>query len=124
RRFVENAAKVHPAGLRATVWNPRVDGMPVDQSHPVAKAIGLQSDALSQWLSRHPYNLSPVSDDSPFFWHFVRFRDVIRERRHTKDLLMDPEDSKGERVLLVLLVVTVLFSAIFLLLPLLLLRDV
>lgn len=57
-----------------------------------------------------------ISDDGPFFWHFVSFGSVLRhffEPIHATD----PEDSIGERVLILLLAIATLYAAIFLLVP-------
>lgn len=80
---------------------------------PVTNAITLSDDALPRWLAAHSYVVGPVTDDSPFFWHFAWFRDAV----HAPDPSIDPEDSTGERVLLVLLAFVVVFAAAMLLLP-------
>jgi hypothetical protein len=61
-------------------------------------------------------NITPVTDDSPYFWHFTRFRDVLA---HIGQPLStrDPEDAIGERVLLLLLAIAALYAAVFLLAP-------
>ena len=60
--------------------------------------------------------MGPISDDGPFFWHFASFSQVARDffRPITAT---DPEDSIGERVLLLLLGIAVLYAAVFLLVP-------
>jgi len=63
-----------------------------------------------------------VTDDSPFFWHFVRFRDVARGLFATG--VGNPEEGLGERLLLLLLGVATVFAAVFLLAPLLAVRGV
>lgn len=59
--------------------------------------------------------MSPVTDDAPFFWHFVRFRDVriFEGQRNVVDL----EIAFGERLLKLLLLISVVFGSVFLLLP-------
>jgi hypothetical protein len=92
--------------------------------HPVQEVISLPRGALAGWLERYPYDVRPVIDDSPFFWHFVPFRDaVLRPWGQTTDI-WDPEDATGERMLLLLLLVAVVFASVFLLLPLLAVRDI
>jgi hypothetical protein len=61
-------------------------------------------------------DISPVTDDAPYFWHFSRFRDVIANITHPLKT-NDPEDAIGERVLLLLLGIAIFYAAIFLLAP-------
>jgi hypothetical protein len=67
-------------------------------------------------VSHSPKNITAVNDDSPYFWHFTRFRDVLA---HIAQPLKtrDPEDAIGERVLLLLLAIATLYAAVFLLAP-------
>jgi spermidine synthase len=90
---------------------------------PVDRVIRMPEDRLASWLDEHAYDLAPVTDDSPFFWHFVRLRDAFSIDVSTK-YLVDWEDAIGERVLLVLLGVVIVLAATFLLLPLLTVRGV
>jgi hypothetical protein len=77
-----------------------------------------QADAVA---ADYPRNISAISDDAPFFWHFADFDDVLANI--TKPLsFANPEDSVGERVLLLLLAVSVVYSAVFLLAPFLFVR--
>ena len=66
--------------------------------------------------------MRPISDDGPFFWHFNTFDDVIGSFTDPIDR-NDFEDSVGERVLLLLLAVAVLFATVFLLLPFVAIRS-
>ena len=70
----------------------------------------------------YPYNLSPVRDNAPFFWHFQDFGDVLTGLFDPVDPARDPEVAVGERVLVLLLVVSILFPTVFLLLPFALVR--
>ena len=72
-------------------------------------------------VASYPKDISAVSDDAPFFWHFSSFSDVIRNYLHPI-AVTDPEDSIGERVLVMLFGISVLFAAVFLLLPFVLVR--
>ncbi|HWP65054.1 MAG TPA: hypothetical protein VNO26_03965, partial [Candidatus Limnocylindria bacterium] len=76
---------------------------------------------LEVLLAGHAYDLSAVRDDKPFFWHFVRFGDLLRGRAPSGSPF-DPEDGRGEKALLVMLAVATVFATVFLLLPLLALR--
>ncbi|HEY2388388.1 MAG TPA: hypothetical protein VGK30_15645 [Candidatus Binatia bacterium] len=89
---------------------------------PVTMAITTPEASLPGWYRERPYLVDPVTDDSPFFWHFARFRDALRTA-HSRGVKLDPEDSTGERVLLVLLVFVVVFAAVMLLLPFRVLGD-
>ena len=53
--------------------------MPV--THPVQSVVSLPDAALERWRDEYPYQLSPVRDDSPFFWHFTSFRDAVFDPR-------------------------------------------
>ncbi|HTK14855.1 MAG TPA: hypothetical protein VL769_00570, partial [Acidimicrobiia bacterium] len=67
-------------------------------------------------------NITAVTDDAPYFWHFSRFGDVISNITHPLKT-NDPEDAIGERVLLLLLGIAVLYAAVFLLAPFIAVRK-
>jgi hypothetical protein len=82
----------------------------------VSAIATLPKSELDRWYDAYPYDVRPVTDDGPFFWHFSRFGDVIRDfNRATRP--GDVDDAIGERVLLLLLGIATLLSAVFLLLP-------
>ena len=89
-------------------------GSPQDNS--VSAVATLPRAKLDSWYDAYPYDVRPVTDDGPFFWHFSRFRDVI-ENFGQSSKAGDVDDATGERVLLLLLGIATLFSAVFLLLP-------
>ncbi len=122
-RFHANAEVVQPVGKRSTVWHPPAPGSPPLPEHAVAQVVNVPDQQLDGWLDAYPYNVTPVTDDIPFFWHFAGFRKAILSPLDTTDLIFDPEDAKGERVLGALLVFAALFSAVFLLVPLLAIRQ-
>jgi hypothetical protein len=95
----------------------------LDPSHPVRRVIELPDAELPGWLAEHPFRVGAVHDDAPFFWHFVSFRDALLRPWGQKGIIWDPEDATGERMLLVLLGCAVALAAVFLLLPLLALRE-
>ncbi len=70
----------------------------------------------------YPKAIHAINDDAPFFWHFSDFSQVISDF-FTPISATDPEDSIGERVLVLLLAISVLYAAVFLLLPFLLVRK-
>lgn len=85
--------------------------------HLVARLAAAKTDAQAAKIAAtYPRDISAISDDAPFFWHFRSFGDVIRNITHPLSA-QDPEDSIGERVLLLLLGVAVVYAAIFLLAP-------
>jgi spermidine synthase len=83
---------------------------------PVNKVVSLPTDELASWLDAHPYDLRPVTDDAPFFWHFMPFRTALL---NPQSGFHSAEEGMGERLLVVLLVVATLLAALFLLAPLL-----
>lgn len=95
--------------LRYAPGNP-VDGEP-------ATIIATATDAeLDDFLADYEYDISPINDDSPFFWHFTTFRDTLSGFSESIDRF-DPEDAIGERVLILLLGIAALLGTVFLLLP-------
>ena len=90
-------------------------GSPVegDPSSTVATAT---PEELSRFYDSYPFDVRPIADDRPFFWHFTPFADVIANFGEPIDRF-DTEDSVGERVLLLLLTVAILFGTVFLLAP-------
>jgi hypothetical protein len=93
-----------------------------DPDSLVKKAITLANAERDAWYDALPYEVGPITDDSPFFWHFVGFDTVLLGA--DEDLHLNVEEGIGERLLLVLLGVAVTFAAVFLLLPLFAIRDV
>ncbi|MEE2768180.1 MAG: hypothetical protein VX833_03105 [Actinomycetota bacterium] len=77
---------------------------------------------LDDELADYPYNLSPVRDDAPFFWHFQDFGDVLTGLFNPVDPGRDPEVAVGERVLVLLLLISIALATVFLLLPFALVR--
>jgi hypothetical protein len=96
-------------------------GQPADD--PISAILTLEGDALDDWYAQYPYEVGPISDESPFFWHFESFRDVVAQIGDPINPF-DPEDSIGERVLLLLLAIAIVFAAVFLLLPFVKVRKV
>lgn len=117
--------RAHEARIAdAQVWHAAGEPVNVDPRHPVRRVIELDGAALAGFLDDHPYRLHAVTDDAPFFWHFARFRDAFDEEWGGNVFVWDPEDSTGERVMVILLALAAVFAAVFLLLPLVAIRDV
>jgi hypothetical protein len=84
--------------------------------HIVSRLARGTHDDVAKIVSDSPRNISAISDEAPYFWHFSKFGDVIRHIGESLDV-RDPEDVIGERVLLLLLGISVVYAAIFLLAP-------
>lgn len=113
--FLENTKRV-PGSL------PRhAPGRVLDHG-PVNQILALPAEALPAWYASHPHDVAPISDNAPFFWHFARFGTVLRTFFEPLPGL-DPQDSIGERLLLVLATVAALFAGVFLLLPFVAIRE-
>lgn len=129
--FLEPEVAVYREALAridgAVLWYPgfdAVEALGVGSDHPIYQALTLRRDDLDQWLDNADYRFDVVTDDSPFFWHFTRFRDALsRPWRAGKDLPAY-ELATGEQTLLILLALVTGFAGVCLLLPLLLIRDV
>jgi hypothetical protein len=90
-------------------------------THPAALVAGGDDGQVATVVDDFPREIDAISDDAPFFWHFSSFGSVLRHIFEPLDVL-DPEDVIGERVLLLLLGIAIVYAAIFLLLPFLLVR--
>ncbi len=110
-RFVQNAIAMPGSRVRYA------SGLPNDAL--ADKVIGLPEPDLGRWYDSYPYDVRPITDDSPFFWHFTRFRDAVGGARSEFDL----EIGTGERVLLILLAFVTVFASVFLLLPFVMIRE-
>lgn len=90
--------------------------------HPAAKVIGPDSPERDAFFANHPYKVGAIADDSPFFWHFVSFPDALFGS--TAAGTMNIEEGVGERAQMALLVAAILLAGLFLLAPLVFMRDV
>jgi hypothetical protein len=115
RRFVEHTARLTGGKVRYAWGEPAADG-------PIGHVISLEGAALEHWYESYAFDVRPATDDSPFFWHFVRFRDVIAGTLRSD--MPNLEEGLGERLLLVLLGVAVVFATLLLLVPLLAARGI
>lgn len=113
--FQDTASKIQ--GTRVSfVWNEPQPGA------QITTAILAEGDELESFYDEHPYKVRPISDDSPFFWHFVSFPKALFGGEDAKS--WNVEEGVGERLLVTFLLVAIVFAAIFLLLPLAVLRGV
>jgi hypothetical protein len=93
--------------------------LPGTPGHPIYRALMRETgQARAALLARLPYVLEPVTDNSPFFFRFFRWADLLKQTdfgpAHTTAL--------GQLVLLVLLVSLVVLSALFIVGPLVFFR--
>jgi hypothetical protein len=116
---------VHPSGGTVTErWRlAYAPGQP-GEDNIVARLAGATSDAqLHAVEATYPLTISVVRDNQPFFWHFASFHSVLHHiLTPIRSAGFDPENSIGERVLLLLLGISILYAAGFLLVPFVLVR--
>lgn len=117
RRFTEYATVIE-RGRVLYAPNRPLDGAPTGQ------VITLPPVALDVWYGTYPYQVRPVYDDSPFFWHFTTFRQALGGVDTTLGGAIDFEVAIGEKFMVLLLAIVSALAAMFLLLPLALIRDV
>jgi spermidine synthase len=82
----------------------------------------LETEDRASYLSSYPFDITPTSDDHPFFFHFFRWEqtpDIIQTLGKT----WQPFGGSGYFVLLALFILALFASLILVLLPLSLLRD-
>jgi len=85
------------------------------------RADGLTSDLITgsdadvtAIVASYPFEIGPIDDDQPFFWHFTSFGTVLTDWSRSFE---DNEIAIGERLLVVLVGVATLVAALFLWLP-------
>ena len=93
---------------------------------PATELSTLKDGAYDRYVDDYPFQISPVTDNKPFFWHFESYGNVIKNFGDKIDPTkrIDLELGVGERVLLVLLAVAALFAIVFLLLPFLTIKKI
>ena len=108
---------------RFTTSIPRISGSEVlyapgveHDDNLMARLASADDATLDQIVSTYPRDISAITDDSPYFWHFSSFPNVLRNITDPIRVL-DPEEAVGERVLILLLALSVLYAALFLLVP-------
>ena len=114
--FIDQDASVDDNRLQYAPGEP-------PQDNSVTNVLTLPTDEQQAYLEDYPFEVDAITDDGPFFWHFVGFGDVLQEFGDPIDRF-DPEDAIGERVILLLLVLATVLAGIFLLLPFVTMRKV
>ncbi len=112
--FVEQVEAVDGNVLRYAPGQP--------QDNSVTQVITLPDDELAAYIDDYRFDISPITDDGPFFWHFARFTDVIKGFGDPINQF-DSEIAIGERVILLLLAIATMLAAVFLLLPFVTMRK-
>ncbi len=56
-------------------------GHPV-KGESVSDLATIPNSKLGSWYDSYPYDVRPVTDDAPFFWHFAPYGDVISNFSH------------------------------------------
>jgi Na+-transporting methylmalonyl-CoA/oxaloacetate decarboxylase gamma subunit len=90
---------------------------------PVTEAITLPDADLARFFESYRYQVDPVRDNAPFFWHFARFRDAMATAWPQGGAIIDHEDAIAEQLTLTFLAVVVVLAALFLLLPFVTMRS-
>jgi hypothetical protein len=109
------AAREVPVTTVAHAWGrARAQGI-------VGGLIDAPSEELDALQAGYRYQITPVTDDSPYFWHFARFADFLPGRPVPSH--PDPAVARGESALLAMFGVSSAFALVFLLLPFVALRD-
>lgn len=108
--LVAAAADVPKTRLRWIPGNPPPPG-------PLTAVLTLRDRALADWFAAYPFDVTPVHDDAPFFWHFGRFASFLG-RAHAGPGIMWEASGAGERVLMMTLIAATAFAALSLALPL------
>ncbi|HUO48873.1 MAG TPA: hypothetical protein VMU09_08580, partial [Acidimicrobiales bacterium] len=83
---------------------------------PVARYMATPAAGLPAFYASYPFDVTPTTDNDPFFWHFARFGTVLANYGQSLSST-DRENAVGERVLLLLVALSAVIAAVFLLLP-------
>ncbi|MFZ4718082.1 MAG: hypothetical protein ACOYMR_01570 [Ilumatobacteraceae bacterium] len=85
------------------------------------RADGITSDLITSSdadveaiIAQYPFEIGPIDDDRPFFWHFTSFGTVLTDWHRGFE---DNEIAIGERLLVVLVGIAAVVAALFLWLP-------
>jgi hypothetical protein len=108
-RFLEQTRRVPGSRVR------HAGGLAFDDG-AANEVLALADAPLARFLAAHPHALDPATDDRPYFWHFVRFRDAFAALAQPY-APRDVEDGIAERLLLGLLAAALAGSLAVLLVP-------
>jgi hypothetical protein len=96
------------------IFDPLVEKTPDSFMEKVIRAGSKERAIL---FDEAPYNIVPCTDDNPFFFHFIKWKEVLDVFNPRKYMFITPVF--GQAILLLLLVQSILLSFIFIILPLL-----
>jgi hypothetical protein len=91
--------------------------------NPVNAVVQTPKSKLGAFYASYPYNIAPTTDNDPYFYHFARFGNVLTNFFHSLSS-EDRENAVGERVLILLLGVSIIAAAALLLLPFVAVRSI
>ncbi len=107
---------------QAALMNLEIVYDPTSKQDGIYKDL-INSDNLNEIIKKFPMNLTPASDDKPYFEHMTNFSDLsftnIKEAFSQKDraVISMVQKPVAESTLVVLLLQAVIFSLAFILLP-------
>jgi hypothetical protein len=99
-----------------SVAGARIVSAPGREPEPGLPGALIAADAAGavQLVDDYAFDISAIDDDRPFFWHFTPYSDVITDFSRG---LEDSEVAIGERLILMLLVVSALVALALLAIP-------
>jgi hypothetical protein len=115
-RFTAAASRIPGTVIRAAPALAEIDTR-------LAPVLTATDEELASWYDAQRYTVGPITDDGPFFWHFVRFADAALPGR-AETLQASIEEFVGERLVLVLLLFATGFAAVALAVPMLAIRPI
>ena len=77
-----------------------------------------ENETFQAFIENYPINIAPPTDDNPFFFHMLRFKDFASPSQW--ELGKTSFNMKAVATLLILLIITIVVAIVFILLPLLL----
>lgn len=104
------AAAVEQVPTARTVHFP---GLPSEPSLSTDLIVGSDAE-VAAIVDGYRFDISAVTDDRPFFWHFTPFTDVLSQFQRNYE---DSEIAIGERLIVSLLVIAAVVAAITLFVP-------
>ena len=96
------------------IFDPLVEKAPDSFMEKVIRAGSKERETL---IDEAPYNINPCTDDNPFFFHFIKWKEVLDVFNPKKYTFITPVF--GQAILLLLIVQSIMLSLIFIILPLL-----
>jgi hypothetical protein len=85
------------------------------RTNPCARIASSGDAERSEYYANHPYYLQAPSDDSPFFFHYYKWKTLLK----TRDIDTGHTGATGQLILLLILAFSIVFSAFLIIFPLL-----